>query len=752
MRKPKFLTALSKLSLSVGTKLTITVGIGVALVAAMMINQHSSDAAAMRQSERERAEQASLADLLRAGAALQRMQTGMREIRLTISEHEADDALTALRASVAAATGALKVPLQICAQVGNCEQIEKIAGLVKDYAAAAAEVTDRKKDYGDIDKPYGRAIKTGTDIDALLAKANAIADSHVAALAAEAAASRATAAQIGLGFGSFAIVILIGAAVFGVMSIGRPIKRVAGILVDLAHDRMVDVPYASRGDEVGDIARATEVFRASIAEKVINLRVRSALDVVRSNVMLADDQDTIIYVNAALQKMMTEAEGDLRRALPDFDAGRLVGSGLDLFDGALAQELKLKETLAHAHDSHAETRIAIGGQKFCLVANAVIDQHGKRVGTVVEWKNETVEKQIEAEVDAIVKAAVDGDFSQRIPTAGKKEFMLGLANAVNSLCENTGRALDDLAAMMAALAAGDLTMRITAAYRGMFGKLKADANTMAERIGAIVAEIKASAHALSNAAAEISASTTDLSQRTEEQAAGLEQTSASMEEISATVNKNADYAQAANQSAGATREVADRSGQVVAQAVDAMAKIEELSRKISDIIGVIDEIARQTNLLALNAAVEAARAGEAGRGFAVVATEVRSLAQRSAQAAKDIKDLIVNSNSQVKGGVELVNRAGGALTEIVTSIGKVADIVADIASASVEQARGVEQVGKALTQMDEATQQNSALVEENAATAKTLEHHAKAMDEQMTFFKVDDVSARPAGTGVAAAA
>ena len=180
-----------------------------------------------------------------------------------------------------------------------------------------------------------------------------------------------------------------------------------------------------------------------------------------------------------------------------------------------------------------------------------------------------------------------------------------------------------------------------------------------------------------------------------------------------------------------------------------MARIEESSRKISDIIGVIDEIARQTNLLALNAAVEAARAGEAGRGFAVVASEVRSLAQRSSQAAKDIKDLITNSTGQVKEGVDLVNRAGTALNEIVESIKKVADIVSDIANASAEQATGIEQVNKALTQMDEVTQQNSALVEENAATAKTLEHQAKAMDERVAFFQLDDAAdghhaARPA--------
>ena len=272
------------------------------------------------------------------------------------------------------------------------------------------------------------------------------------------------------------------------------------------------------------------------------------------------------------------------------------------------------------------------------------------------------------------------------------------------------------------------------------GQIAQAVDQMAERIRSTISNIKDSAREVTNASAEISTSTTDLSQRTEEQAAILEETSASMEEISSTVKKNAENAQHASVSASATKDVADRGGQVVAQAVDAMAKIEESSRKISDIIGVIDEIARQTNLLALNAAVEAARAGEAGRGFAVVASEVRSLAQRSSQAAKDIKDLITNSNGQVKDGVDLVNRAGVALTEIVESINTVATIISDIASASAEQATGLDEINRALTQMDDATQQNSALVEENAATAKTLEHQAKSMDEQVAFFQVESGS------------
>ncbi len=564
-----------------------------------------------------------------------------------------------------------------------------------------------------------------------------VAKDHAAAQHAE--VLRALGFQIGMLIAAMALacamVLLISRRVTG------PLGQISGALIELTNDRIADVPYTNRSDEIGEIAKATEVFKQSIAQKVINLRVRSALDVVRSNVMVADGDYNIMYMNTTLQEMMQEAEPEIRKALPNFTASKLLGANMDVFHKNPAHQRQLLDSLTSTHES----RIAIGTQKFHLVATPVVDQHGKRSGTVVEWRNETVEKAIEAEVDGLVKAAVAGDFSQRVPLEGKKEFMLNLATSMNALCENTGKALDDLAGMMSALADGDMTQRITAEYQGMFGKLKTDANMMAERIGSTVAEIKASATEVTSASAEISASTTDLSQRTEEQAASLEQTSASMEEIASTVKNNAENAQQANASASATRDVADRGGQVVAQAVQAMAGIEESSRKISDIIGVIDEIARQTNLLALNAAVEAARAGEAGRGFAVVASEVRSLAQRSSQAAKDIKDLITNSNDQVKGGVELVNRAGTALTEIVESIKKVADIVADIASASNEQSTGIEQVNKALTQMDEVTQQNSALVEENAATAKTLEHQAKAMAERVSFFKLHAVAEdRPA--------
>jgi methyl-accepting chemotaxis protein len=308
--------------------------------------------------------------------------------------------------------------------------------------------------------------------------------------------------------------------------------------------------------------------------------------------------------------------------------------------------------------------------------------------------------------------------------------------------EEQAQALRALADGLDRLAHGDLTYRLSGEFSGAYGRIKDDFNTAITQLRDTIAAIAEATGEVGTASSEITTATAELAQRTEEQAASLEHTSASMGEFAQTVKKNAEDAQRANQSTAQTRDIAAQGGQIVAQAVDAMARIESSSLKIADIINVIDEIARQTNLLALNAAVEAARAGDAGRGFAVVATEVRNLAQRSSAAAKDIKSLITGATDQVKDGVELVNRAGQSLSKIVSSVKGVADLVSGIARASAEQASGIDQVNQALTEMDELTQQNSALVEESAATAKLLAQQAAAMRERVDVFGLSDQTHR----------
>lgn len=292
-----------------------------------------------------------------------------------------------------------------------------------------------------------------------------------------------------------------------------------------------------------------------------------------------------------------------------------------------------------------------------------------------------------------------------------------------------------------AISQGHLGHDIACRRRDELGRLLEAFRLMDERLALTVGEVRTGSHAVSTAAQQIARGNDDLSQRTQEQASSLEETASSMEEMTSTVKQNAENASHANQLARGAREQAERGGEVAGKAILAMGEIDAASRKIGDIVGLIQEIAFQTNLLALNAAVEAARAGEQGRGFAVVATEVRSLAQRSANAAKEIKGLIHDSEEKVRSGSELVNQSGKALAEIVDSVKKVTDIVAEIAAASQEQSAGIDQVNNAVMQMDEMTQQNAALVEEASAAARAMQEQATELTAQVGFFQLKDAAA-----------
>ena len=303
---------------------------------------------------------------------------------------------------------------------------------------------------------------------------------------------------------------------------------------------------------------------------------------------------------------------------------------------------------------------------------------------------------------------------------------------------SSARALIQVNDVAQLAAMGDMTQRIPVTSHDELGKMSEALNTMFENVAQVVGEVRQAADQVATAAGEISQGNDDLSQRTSDQASSLEETSASMEEMTSIVKQNADNSKQANQLAIAAREVAEKGGKITADAVQAMDGINKSSKKIADIINVIDEIAFQTNLLALNAAVEAARAGEQGRGFAVVATEVRNLAQRSAGAAKEIKQLINESVQKVGDGSELVNQSGKTLDEIVGSVKRVTDIISEISAASQEQSSGIDQVNKAIMQMDQTTQQNAALVEQAASSAQSMQQQAASLQREVDFFKTSD--------------
>ncbi|AYA90625.1 chemotaxis protein [Stenotrophomonas sp. Pemsol] len=346
--------------------------------------------------------------------------------------------------------------------------------------------------------------------------------------------------------------------------------------------------------------------------------------------------------------------------------------------------------------------------------------------------------RINAEIKQLASAAAAGDFSRRGDAQRfDHDFRLMLEN-LNAMMAVSDDNLGKLSQLLSAIAEGDLTARMHGDYKGVFARMRDDANATVAQLTQIVGQIQASASSITLAAGEIASGNSDLSRRTEQQAANLEETAASMEELTSTVRQNAEHARQANQLAIGAHGVASQGGEVVGQVVTTMSAIEASSKKIAEIISVIDGIAFQTNILALNAAVEAARAGEQGRGFAVVASEVRTLAQRSAAAAKEIKGLIDDSVGKVAEGSSLVHQAGSTMGEIVASVQRVTDIMAEISAASQEQSAGIEQVNQTVVQMDETTQQNAALVEEATAAARAMEDQAAQLADAVAIFRLDN--------------
>ncbi len=538
---------------------------------------------------------------------------------------------------------------------------------------------------------------------------------------------------------SVMIAALIG---FNVLkSIDSLLNKTIGIFYRLAEKRFGNVQDLTRNDLIGDFLRALYSMEVNLnldlaqarEDTAKATRINQALDKVHAGVMMTDNNREIIYLNDSIQEMFKQAESDIRTQLPNFNADKLIGENIDSFHKDPAFQQRILANLKEPY--HSELYIA--GQTMTVLASPVVNAEGERIGFVGEWQNKTHEVTIEQEIERLVQAVKTGDLSNRIYMGDKQGFVRTLSSGINELADVIESVLRDINRVMEAMAEGDLTVAITNDYQGVYAECKNNINGTMTNLSNFIIQIRDAADFIDSSSQEIASGNDNLSQRAEQQAASLEQTAASMQQLAGTVKNNADNTQQANHVVNAASQLAQKGGEIVKSAIIAMQDINDSSNEIAEIIGVIDEIAFQTNLLALNASVEAARAGEQGRGFSVVATEVRNLAQRSANAAKQSSDLIQNSVQKVRAGTAFVNETGHALTEIVNSVAQVGQIVGHIASASAEQTAGIDQVNQAVSQMDDITQQNAALAEQAAASSISMHNQANDMNKLLSFFKVD---------------
>lgn len=492
----------------------------------------------------------------------------------------------------------------------------------------------------------------------------------------------------------------------------RTFKLSANPVVDSNSNRLGSVI------EWADVTEQLKAEQAAAELAAANLRIKIALDGCATNVMIADNDRNIIYTNQSVISMLSNAEADLRKVLPNFSASKLIGASIDQFHKNPAHQKNLLATLS----SNYKAQITVGARTFALSANPVINEKGERLGSVVEWLDRTAEVAVEKEVANIVEHAVAGNFKTRLQEEGKTGFFEKLSKDINRLMAISDEGLNEVLRVLAALAQGDLTQTIDKDYDGTFGALKVASNETVDKLSQIVTDVINATDALSNASEQVSSTSQALSQAASEQASSVEETSTSIEEMASGINQNAENAKVTDGIAGKASQEAIEGGQAVKQTVAAM---KDIASKIS----IIDDIAYQTNMLALNAAIEAARAGEHGKGFAVVAAEVRKLAERSQIAAKEIGDL-------ASGSVRTAERAGELIDEIVPGIGRTSDLVQEIAAASQEQSAGVAQINSAMNQMNQITQQNASSSEELAATAEEMTSQAEHLKELVGFFQL----------------
>ncbi len=504
-------------------------------------------------------------------------------------------------------------------------------------------------------------------------------------------------------------------------------------IAELKIELNVAAIHDARGNYIGNTLEWRDVTEERAKEEEIG-RLASAVSGMTTNLMMADKDGIITYLNPALQTLLKSRESDLKKVLPGFDASHLVGKNIDVFHKNPSHQ---RNIIANPERLPFSSNIAVGGLEFNLTCIAMRDGDGNYIGPALQWVDITEQQDGQRQVESLIQKAIAGDLNERIDTSVYTGFMKELGDGINNLLDTMVAPIGQCIDVMSQVADGNLNTTMPEDSTGEFARLSNAVNTSILNLRNMVDKITQSSARVATASTEIAEGNNDLSQRVEAQASNLEETAASMEQMTATVRQNADNAKGANELSDDAAKKASKGGQVVGQAVSAMAEINTASKKIADIIGVIDEIAFQTNLLALNAAVEAARAGEQGRGFAVVAGEVRNLAQRSAAAAKEIKGLINDSVEKVDEGSRLVDESGDTLNEIVEAVQKVTELIAQIASSSVEQSTGIDEINRAISTMDEMTQQNASLVEQTSAASQSLKNEGKELLHLMNFFATD---------------
>ncbi len=611
--------------------------------------------------------------------------------------------------------------------------------------------------------------------------------------------------------GFFAILVITAVVYWVARQISSSLGSMVNVSQAIATGKLDNVITVTSKDEVGQLLSAFQTMQIQLKERSDNdQQIAEEINVVTSTasqgdfskrVALEGKSGTFKTISESINRVLAFnqlAIKDLTRVFSAVSQGDLTQTVTNEYSGELAQLKKdanatvqkltevteeIELATGSASQGDFSKRITLKGKVgtfktisesinrvlefnqlaikdltrvFSAVAQGdltqtIVNEYSGELAQLKKDANITVQRLtgVTEEISIVTHAASEGDFSKRINLENKMGTFRMIGESINHVLNFNQLAIKDLMHVFSAVVQGDLTKVITNEYSGELAQLKQDANATVRKLTETIKTIRLSAEIVSSTTEEISQGNSNLSQRTTEQAASLEETASSMEQMTTTVQQNADNARQANQLAISARERAEHGNEVVSYTILAIKEINASSKKINEIITVIDEIAFQTNLLALNAAVEAARAGEYGRGFAVVASEVRSLAQRSASAAKEIKTLIQDSNLKVDEGSRLANQSGQTLTDIVTSVKKVSDIVAEIAAASIEQSTGIEQVNKAISQMDEVVEQNSSLVEQLAAASESMRDQAQELKKQVSFFNVgnrETVSASPHST------